>query len=72
MPRPKHDINVFDPSPKVLVMLGSIMVHAEEAGSTDGHAYDWAAIRTLLAMPEIIEWRAGMDARGLLPKKRNG
>lgn len=72
MPRRKFEINVFDPSPKILVMLGSIMVHAEEAISTNGHEFDRVALASLIAMPEIVEWRAAMDARGLLPKKRNG
>lgn len=58
------------PSLALLVKLGSIAVHAEEALSPDGHQYDAETVRSLLADPEVVEWRKAMDAAALLPKKR--
>lgn len=58
------------PSMSLLVKLGSIMIHAEEALSPKGHYFDAEAVRSLLADPEVVEWRQAMDAAALLPKKR--
>lgn len=63
-------MDALHPAPSLLSKLGSIVVHAEEALSADGHPFDKAAIETLLADPEFIEWRRQMDAMALLPKKR--
>lgn len=58
------------PSIALLCKLGSIMVHAEELVSSDGHAFDREAMRTLTFDPEVVEWRKAMDAMALLPVKR--
>lgn len=54
----------------LLVKLGSIARHAEEAVSGDGHHFDLAAIESLLADPQVQEWMAAMDTLALLPVRR--
>lgn len=52
----------------LVAKLGSIAAHAEEMLSTDGHAFDAFALRSLLGDAEVITWlRAN---RALLPVKR--
>lgn len=58
------------PSVGVLVKLGSFVRHVEEADSDNAHEFDWAAIRGLMADPEIREWMSAMDGMALLPVKR--
>ena len=36
-----------------------------------GHGFDKIALNSLLADPEVIEWRKQMDALAMLPVKRN-
>lgn len=57
-------------SPSLLCKLGSIIVHAEEANSTDGHDFDAIALAGLLADVEVIEWLDAMQKRAFLPVKR--
>lgn len=63
-------MSYLHPSPKVLVKLGSIAVHADEALSPDGHKFDLVALRQLLKDEEVVEWLKGMDGLALIPKKR--
>lgn len=63
--------NMMKPGASLLLKLGSIVVHTEEFLSPHGHEFDEQAIRQLLADPEVVEWRAAMDAAAMLPKKRN-
>lgn len=58
------------PSPALLCKLGSVLVHAEEMASPDGHTFDKVALDQLLADPEVTEWRGMMDLMAMLPKKR--
>ena len=58
------------PTTVLLVKLGSIVVHAEELTGPNGHDFDKAALDALLSDEDVIEWRAAMDAMGLLPVKR--
>ena len=61
----------MDISLSLAVKLGSLAIHIEEARSTDGHHYDWAAIDSLLTDPEV---RAFLDAPGnaaFFPVKRS-
>lgn len=60
----------LEPSVNTLVKLGSIMVHADEMMSADGHAFDRIALQHLLRDPEVLEWRKEMDAMAMLPKMR--
>lgn len=62
--------DVFKPSAALLCKLGSIIVHAEEAASSDGHLFDRIALQSLMRDPEVIEWLRGMRANALLPEKR--
>jgi len=59
-----------EPEFPLLVKLGSIIRHAEEAISDQGHHFDVAAVETLLEDPDVAKWMAAMDKLGLLPVKR--
>jgi hypothetical protein len=59
------------PALTLLVKLGSIVVHADEATSAGGHDFDLAAMRGLIADPEVATWMKRMDAMAFLPKKRS-
>ena len=63
-------VDVFAPPLSLLCKLGSIVVHVEEGAGEDGHAYDWAAIRSLLADREVQGWIEGMRNKALVPVKR--
>ena len=58
------------PSISLLVKLGSIARHAEEAIGPNGHEADLGAISALLGDPEVSEWMAQLDDHALLPVKR--
>lgn len=58
------------PGATILVKLGSLIVHLEEAHSPNGHAVDLAAAAQLQADPEVQAWFAAMHKMGMLPVKR--
>ena len=58
------------PSVGLLCKLGSIIVHAEEAASPDGHPFDNIALRSLTTDPEVLQWLAVMRKAAFLPVKR--
>lgn len=58
------------PPATLLVKLGSLAVHVEEGMSENGHAFDAAAVRGILADPEVRAWLDAMDGMALLPVKR--
>jgi hypothetical protein len=62
--------NPLQPSPALLSMLGSIVVHADEGLSDDRHHFDMIALRTLMANAEVREWLKQMDEMAMIPKKR--
>lgn len=62
--------DMLNPSPSLLCKLGSIAVHVQEMLSDDGHAFDRAALDTLLDDPEVIAWLEQMDAAAMVPRKR--
>lgn len=62
--------DVLHPAASLLVKLGSILVHAEELLSPDGHHFDRIALQQLMQDPEVAEWLKAMDAMAFLPKKR--
>lgn len=64
-------IDQFAPPIQLLVKLGSIIVHADEAASDNGHEFDWAAFRSLMADREVSDWLEVMTRDGYLPVKRN-
>lgn len=61
----------LNPSASLLVKLGSLSVHVEEMTEAGAHQFDLETVRSLLADPEVVAWRAEMDALALLPVKRN-
>lgn len=63
-------MSYLHPSAKLLVKLGSLVVHADEALSPDAHDYDRLAFRQLLEDPDVKEWIKGMAGMALLPVKR--
>lgn len=63
-------MDALKPPVTVLIKLGSIARHADEAASPRGHPADAAAIRSLLDDPEVREWMTAADALALLPVKR--
>ncbi len=60
----------LNPTPTLLVKLGSVIVHYQEVMGPDPHEFDVAAINTLLEDPEVTEWLDGMRAGAFLPLKR--
>ena len=62
--------NPLNPTPALLCKLGSIVIHAEELISSNGHAFDRHALEQLTTDPEVLEWRAQMDAMAMIPRKR--
>ena len=64
-------VDVYAPPVRLLAKLGSIIVHVDEGCGEKGHAFDWSAVGSLIADREVQEWLAGMDAKGLLPLKRD-
>lgn len=60
----------LEPSVALLAKLGSIVQHADEALSDDGHAFDWTALRGLLADPDVTEWIGAMQKLAFVPVKR--
>lgn len=65
-----QNANPLKPTPALLCKLGSIVVHAEELISSKGHAFDRHALEQLTTDPDVMEWRAQMDAMAMIPRKR--
>lgn len=61
---------VKDLSPALLCKLGSIIVHAEELRSPDGHEFDAMALDALLKDAEVVQWLDAMRAAAMLPVRR--
>lgn len=64
-------MSMMQPSPALLVKLGSIIVHFDEATEPGAHAYDLTTARQLLADPEVADWMKQMRAAAMLPVKRS-
>lgn len=60
----------LSPSAALLVKIGSLVIHLEEAQSSKGHAFDAVAISTLQGDPEVKEWFSAMAKAAMLPVKR--
>lgn len=58
------------PSVQVLIALGSIAVHVDEATSSKAHHFDIIAAKSALETPGVREWIKAMDKLALLPLKR--
>lgn len=63
-------MEILSPAPGLLCKLVSVIVHAEELTSPDGHRFDADALSQLLSDPEVRAWIDGMTAAGLAPVKR--
>jgi hypothetical protein len=55
----------------LLVKLGSIVIHADEYLSPEGHPFDRQALVPLIRDPEVEKWIAAMHKQCFLPQKRN-
>ena len=64
-------VDAMKPSLPLLVKLGSIIVHAEELLSPDGHDFDLVAWQELIADAEVQEWFKQMRLDALLPERRS-
>ena len=58
----------LNPTPSLLCKLGSLAVHVDEMA--DGHAFDRAAVQSLLEDEEVQQWLKEMDQLALVPRKR--
>ena len=58
------------PSPRLLCKLGSIIVHADEFLSDDGHDFDRQSLLVGLMDGEVKACIKGMNSMSLLPVKR--
>jgi hypothetical protein len=58
------------PKPALLAKVGAIVVHADELLSPGGHAFDRAALRSLLDDPDVGQWLQEMRRMALVPRKR--
>lgn len=66
--------NPLEPGVSLLCKLGSLVRHVEESVQTPAtHAavFDQTAINALVADHEVIAWLKQMDAKALLPVKRD-
>lgn len=63
--------NNLQPSPQLLIKIGSALVHAEEFLSPHGHMFDKNAFDSLMKDPDVREWIEAMTKDALLPVKRN-
>jgi hypothetical protein len=58
------------PSLQLLVKLGSLVIHYQEATGPKRHPLDMDAIRSIEGEPDVQEWISEMTKRGFLPVKR--
>lgn len=63
-------MDALKPPVTVLCKLGSIVVHAEEMNSADGHPFDKIALDGLMNDPEVQAWMTVMRSMAMLPLKR--
>lgn len=54
----------------LVAKLASIVVHADEMSSPDGHPFDKEALRRLVGDAEVVEWMRRVSRAGLAPVKR--
>jgi hypothetical protein len=64
------DPHPAQPKMGLLCKLVSIVVHADEAMSSDRHEFDFSAINALLKDAEVTGWIEDMTKMGLAPVKR--
>lgn len=64
------DNDPLKPRLQLLVKLGSLVVHHEEAESVKSHPLDRQAVANLRNAPEVADWFDEMNRRAFLPVKR--
>lgn len=64
-------MDVLNPSPGLLAKIGSIIIHARELLSPDGHVYDKVALDSAVNDEEVKQWIEGMDELSMLPRERS-
>lgn len=62
--------NVFEPTPALLIALGSLVIHYEEYTSPTGHYMDKQAIDSIRNQPNVRAWFDAMNKQSFLPLKR--
>ena len=62
--------DALNPTPQLLIKLGSIIVHWEEYNSKDGHFLDLQTIEAMMEQEDVKEWFSEMNKLALLPLKR--
>lgn len=62
--------DTLSPSPALLAKLGSIIVHADEYLSVDGHPFDRDALQALLRDEDVVHWLQQMAFAGMVPLRR--
>ena len=60
----------FRPDLKLLVKIGSALVHADEFMGPKGHELDKTAYDDLMRDAEVKTWLSDLTAKGYLPVKR--
>lgn len=71
-PKRQMKADPLRPSASLLCKLGSIIVHAEESMSPDGHPFDLIELHSLFNDAEVSGWMAEMRRLAMLPVKRRG
>ena len=71
-PNRTNVVDTYAPPIALLVKLGSIAVHVDEAMSNQGHPFDIEALKALTADRQVQAWLASMDAAAFLPVRRDG
>lgn len=64
------NISFTSPGLGLLVKIGSIARHCEEAISGNGHVFDMEAVKSLLTDPEVKAWMEAGDSLAFLPVLR--
>jgi hypothetical protein len=69
-PAPPSRGTPFTISMALTCKLASIVAHVDEGFSSQGHAFDIAALRALIDNTDVRQWLAKMRRLGFVPVKR--
>ena len=64
-------MNPLRPEARLLIKLGSAIIHAQEYMSVNGHPYDKTAFDVLITDHEVRDWIMDMGRLALLPVPRS-
>lgn len=62
--------DALKPSMALQAKIGSLLIHAEEMCSDDGHEYDRAAFLSGMRDDDVLVWLGALAELSLLPVKR--